>query len=100
MQQKLLDQSLTLGVDSYYESSIHLIDEGQFGAPIILTPFNYHFGRISGLEFTGNYTSHGLSVYGNLAFQSAKGKAVESSQFNFTQQRARLYRRQLHSSGS
>ncbi|HXR19148.1 MAG TPA: TonB-dependent receptor [Steroidobacteraceae bacterium] len=86
VQQKLLDQSLTLGVDSYYESSIHLIDEGQFGAPIILTPFNYHFGRISGLEFTGNYTSHGLSVYGNLAFQSAKGKEVESSQFNFTQQ--------------
>ena len=28
-------------VDSYLKLSHHLIDEGQFGAPIILTPFNY-----------------------------------------------------------
>jgi outer membrane receptor protein involved in Fe transport len=86
VQQKLLGKSLTLGIDSYYESSQHLIDEGQFGAPIILTPFNYRFGRIAGLEFTGNYTIGAFSTYGSLAFQSAKGKDVESSQFNFTQQ--------------
>jgi outer membrane receptor for ferrienterochelin and colicins len=87
VQQKLLDRHLTVGVDSYYESSIHLIDEGQFGAPIILTPFNYHFGRIAGLEFTGNYAvSAAFSAYGNLAFQTAKGETVESSQFNFTAQ--------------
>ncbi len=86
VQQKLLGKSLTLGVNSYYESSQHLIDEGQFGAPIILTPFNYRFGKIAGLELTGNYTINAFSAYANLAFQSAKGKAVESSQFNFTQQ--------------
>ncbi len=38
VQQKLLDNTLTLGVDSFYEQAQHLIDEGQFGAPIILTP--------------------------------------------------------------
>ena len=32
---------LTLGVDAYYKLSKNLIDEGQFGAPIILTAFNY-----------------------------------------------------------
>jgi outer membrane receptor protein involved in Fe transport len=85
-QQKLLDKSLTLGIDSYYKTSQHLIDEGQFGAPIILTPFNYRFGKIAGLEFTGNYAIRGFSTYASLAFQSAKGKDVESSQFNFTQQ--------------
>jgi outer membrane receptor for ferrienterochelin and colicins len=86
VQQKLLGKSLTLGVDSYYESSQNLIDEGQFGAPIILTPFNYRVGRIAGLEFSSNYTSNAFSAYGNLAFQTAKGKGIESSQFNFSQQ--------------
>ncbi|MGA3158583.1 MAG: TonB-dependent receptor, partial [Steroidobacteraceae bacterium] len=37
VEQKLLSDSLTLGVDSYYETATDLIDEGQFGAPIILT---------------------------------------------------------------
>jgi outer membrane receptor for ferrienterochelin and colicins len=83
VQQKLLDRALTLGVDSYYENSQHLIDEGQFGAPIILTPFNYRYGIIKGVELTGNYTVSRFSAYANLAFQSAKGKDVESSQFNF-----------------
>ncbi|HUN26224.1 MAG TPA: TonB-dependent receptor [Steroidobacteraceae bacterium] len=84
VQQKLLGKALTLGVDAYGETSQNLIDEGQFGAPIILTPFNYRYGRIGGIEFTENYVMHAFSVYGNLAFQSAKGKDVESSQFNFT----------------
>src|SRR6185437_3894595 len=35
---------LKLGIDAYYKYSRNLIDEGQFGAPIILTPFNYHVG--------------------------------------------------------
>ncbi len=84
VQQKLLDRALTLGVDSYYENSQNLIDEGQFGAPIILTPFNYRYGIIKGVELTENYTVRHFSAYANLAFQSAKGKDVESSQFNFT----------------
>lgn len=84
VQQKLLANSLTLGVDAYGETAQHLIDEGQFGAPIILTPFNYRYGRIGGIEFTGNYSLRAFSVYANLAFQSAKGKDVESSQFNFS----------------
>jgi len=78
--------AITLGIDSFYKSSTDLLDEGQFGAPIILTPFNYLDGRISGIEFTANYSAAALSLYGNLAFQSAKGKDIVSSQFNFTQQ--------------
>jgi outer membrane receptor protein involved in Fe transport len=83
VQQKLLDRTLTLGIDSYYKQTQHLIDEGQFGAPIILTPFNYRFGKISGLELTEEYAVRNLSAYANLAFQSAQAKGVESSQFNF-----------------
>jgi len=86
VQQKLLDNMLTLGVDSYYEQAQHLIEEGQFGAPIILTPFNYRYGLIGGIEFTGNYSVNNFSVYGNLSFQAAHGKEVESAQFNFDAQ--------------
>jgi len=85
VQQKLLGR-LTLGIDSYYQPSKNLIDEGQFGAPIILTPFNYRDGRNAGVEFTANYASNGFSAYGNLAFQSAKGRDIDSSQFNFSSQ--------------
>ncbi|MGB9332205.1 MAG: TonB-dependent receptor [Steroidobacteraceae bacterium] len=84
VQQKLLQNTLTLGVDSFYEQAQHLIDEGQFGAPIILTPFNYRYGLIGGVEFTANYSVHNFSTYGNLSFQAAHGKDVESSQFNFS----------------
>jgi outer membrane receptor protein involved in Fe transport len=84
LQQQLFD-ALTVGVDGYYRHSLHLIDEGQFGAPIILTPFNYNDGQIEGIEFTANYQSNAFSMYGNLAFQSADGRAIESAQFNFAQ---------------
>jgi outer membrane receptor protein involved in Fe transport len=85
VEHELLGKSLTLGVDAYGKTAQHLIDEGQFGAPIILTPFNYRYGRIGGIELTSDYSSRRFSAYGNLAFQSAKGKGVESSQFNFDQ---------------
>ena len=84
VQQKLLDNTLTLGVDSFYRQAIHLIDEGQFGAPIILTPFNYRYGLIGGVELTANYSVKDFSAYSNLSFQAAHGKRWESSQFNFS----------------
>jgi outer membrane receptor for ferrienterochelin and colicins len=81
--QQSVTKALTAGVDSYYKQAIHLIDEGQFGAPIILTPFNYRYGQVYGVEFTGNYTAGHFQTYGNVAFQRAIGKQFESSQFNF-----------------
>lgn len=85
MQQTLLDKHLTLGLDSFYEQAQHLIDEGQFGAPIILTPFNYRYGLIGGVEVSANYTLQDFSAYLNSAWQAAHGKEVESAQFNFDQ---------------
>jgi outer membrane receptor for ferrienterochelin and colicins len=84
VQQKLTRQ-FTLGLDTYYKQSHNLIDEGQFGAPIILTPFNYTYGKQYGAEITANFTDEGLNAYLNLAYQSAKGKDIDSAQFNFTQ---------------
>jgi outer membrane receptor for ferrienterochelin and colicins len=76
---------LTFGVDGYLRRSTYLIDEGQFGAPIILTPFNYDKGRIQGVETTINYRHGGWLVYGNFAYAKATGLEIVSSQFNFDQ---------------
>ena len=80
---QVLAPGLTAGVDGYYKRSKNLIDEGQFGAPIILTPFNYARGKQYGLEFKLNYAGRDLSAYANLAFQGARGEAINSAQFNF-----------------
>ncbi|MBS0578369.1 MAG: TonB-dependent receptor [Proteobacteria bacterium] len=83
--QRLLTRELTVGIDSYYKQATDLIDEGQFGAPIILTPFNYRHGQVYGVELTGNYTQGHFQAYGNLALQRAIGKDIVSSQFSFSQ---------------
>jgi outer membrane receptor for ferrienterochelin and colicins len=78
--------ALTVTVDSYYKISTHLIDEGQFGAPIILTPFNYAKGRIRGVEFSGTYAQGPFSAWANFSISKAQGEDIVSSQFNFSQQ--------------
>ena len=80
--QKVME-NITLGVDSYYKKSKDLIDEGQFGAPIILTPFNYKDGKQYGLEFTAAYTASDLLAYANVGLEHAEGKDIVSSQFQF-----------------
>jgi outer membrane receptor for ferrienterochelin and colicins len=81
-QQKLTNE-LTVGVDSYYKQATDLIDEGQFGAPIILTPFNYAHGQVYGVEFTANYSVGHFQSYANIAIQRAIGKDIVTGQFNF-----------------
>ena len=82
--QQKITQQFTVGLDTYYKQSHNLIDEGQFGAPIILTPFNYIYGKQYGAEITANFTAEGFNTYLNLAYQSAKGKNFSSAQFNFS----------------
>jgi hypothetical protein len=74
---------LKLGLDAYYKIARNLIDEGQFGAPIILTPFNYAQGYALGGELTATYNIDNWSLYANFAVSQAKGKNIASSQFNF-----------------
>jgi outer membrane receptor protein involved in Fe transport len=71
--------------DAYYKTSKNLIDEGQFGAPIILTPFNYAKGLQYGLELTLSYVRGALSTYANLSHTRATGQNWTTSQFSFSQ---------------
>jgi outer membrane receptor protein involved in Fe transport len=75
---------LKVGVDLYYKYSRNLIDESQFGAPILLTPFNYHIGINKGVELTTNYNVGNFTFYGNLAIANQLAKGIDSAQFNFT----------------
>ncbi|WP_267381209.1 MULTISPECIES: TonB-dependent receptor [unclassified Sphingomonas] len=83
--QQKLGGAFSFGVDGYLRYSHYLIDEGQFGAPIVLTPFNYNRGRIHGVEANASYTAHGLLAYANFAYAKAQGKDIVSSQFSFSQ---------------
>jgi len=76
---------LTMTVDGYYKLSTHMIDEGQFGAPIILTPFNYQNGRQYGVEVTESFHRGPFSAYANFAYSVAQGENWITSQFNFDQ---------------
>ncbi|MGA3398826.1 MAG: TonB-dependent receptor [Acetobacteraceae bacterium] len=75
---------LTVGLDGFYKISRNLIDEGQFGAPIILTAFNYAQGLQEGVQLTASYDSGPWSLYGNIARERAVGKDIVSAQYNFT----------------
>jgi len=75
--------SLKFGLDAYYKTATNLLDEGQFGAPVILTSFNYAYGEVKGIELTGSFDSGPWSLFGNLAWSEAKGTQINSAQFNF-----------------
>ena len=75
---------LRAGVDAYYKSARNLIDEGQFGAPIILSAFNYKKGQVHGIEFSTSYDQGPVSLYANVAYSRAIGKDIVSSQFDFS----------------
>ena len=72
-----------LTVDAYYRKDHDLIDEGQSGAPIILTPFNYAKGYARGIEFSTTYEHGPFSAYANVAVSKAQGQDIISSQFDF-----------------
>lgn len=68
---------------AYYKLSNNLLDEGQFGAPIILSSFNYGQAEVKGIELSSNYQNGPWSVFGNVAWSEAKGTNINSAQFNF-----------------
>ena len=74
---------LKIGFDAYYKIATNLLDEGQFGAPIVLTSFNYAQAEVKGIELTASYENGPWSLFGNLAWSEAKGSNINSAQFNF-----------------
>ncbi|HTO05696.1 MAG TPA: TonB-dependent receptor [Myxococcota bacterium] len=72
-----------VGVDGYYKNVRNLIDEGQFGAALILSPFNYKRGYVYGTELTASYQIENFTAFANVAYSVARAKQVVSSEFEF-----------------
>ena len=70
-----------LAIDSYYKIKRNLLDEGQFGSALVLSPFNYAKGYAWGVELSASYTHGPLDLYANVARGKEKGKDIVSSQY-------------------
>jgi outer membrane receptor protein involved in Fe transport len=81
--EQVFGNGIRLGLDGYYKSARQLIDEGQFGAPIILSAFNYAKGQVHGVESSASYDHGPWSLYANFAVSRAVGKDIDTAQFNF-----------------
>ena len=91
---------LKAGIDAYYKIASNLLDEGQFGTPILLTPFNYQKGLVKGVELLLSYEIENWSFYGNFAASKALGKDINSAQFNFDPDELAYIAEPLHPSRS
>ena len=74
---------LRFGFGAYYKIAENLLDEGQFGAPILLTSFNYAKSEVKGVELTASYDSGPWALFANGAWSRATGSEINSAQFNF-----------------
>jgi outer membrane receptor protein involved in Fe transport len=72
-----------VGLDAYYKIKRNLLDEGQFGPSLVLSPFNYAKGYAWGVELSANYTHRNIDLYANVARGEEKGKNIISSQYFF-----------------
>jgi outer membrane receptor protein involved in Fe transport len=74
---------LTMGVDAYYKIAKDMLDDGQFGAAVVLTQFNYARGYSEGGEYKLKYTNGNFSAYANFAYNITKAIDVETNQYLF-----------------
>lgn len=75
---------LSVTADAYYKKITNLIDEGQFGQALILSPFNYQMGYAKGLELSGIYSEKNWGAYLNVTREKAQGQNIISGQSLFS----------------
>ena len=80
--QKVLP-GLEVGIDAYYKRARDLLDDGQFGAALVLDGFNYEKAENVGVEFKASYENGPFRAYGNFAVARQVAKNVVSNQFLF-----------------
>ena len=73
-----------VGVDGYYKLARDLLDDGQFGAALVLDGFNYAKAFNQGIETKANYQVGNFKAYGNIAFAEQKATDIVSNQFLFS----------------
>lgn len=81
--QQVVLPGFKVGLDAYYKIKRNLLDEGQFGPSLVLSPFNYAKGYAWGVELSANYTHRAVDLYANVARGEEKGRNIVSSQYFF-----------------
>lgn len=75
--------ALTMTADAYYKKIRNMLDEGQFGQALILSPFNYDRGYAKGLELSAVYSQKDWGGFLNVTTQKAEGTNITSGQSLF-----------------
>ncbi len=78
-----LDSHWSVTADAYYKKIADLLDEGQFGQALILSPFNYEKGFAEGLELSTIYSATRWGSFLNFTTQKAQGENIISGQALF-----------------
>jgi outer membrane receptor protein involved in Fe transport len=78
-----ITKAWTVNADGFYKEAHNLVDNGQFGDAVIITPFNYRLGQVFGAELSSTYTSGPISAFGNFSYVNTLGKDIISQQYLF-----------------
>ncbi len=78
-----ISAQLSVTADAYYKQIDNLLDEGQFGQALILSPFNYAHGYAKGLELAAIYNEKNWGSFLNISAQKAQGTDIISGQATF-----------------
>lgn len=73
----------TVTLDGFFKDAHNLVDNGQFGDAVIITPFNYRLGQVFGAELSSTYTRGPVSAFGNFSYVNTLGKDIISNQYLF-----------------
>jgi outer membrane receptor protein involved in Fe transport len=76
-----LTKQWLVNVDGFYKQADQLVDLGQFGQALILSPFNYEKGFDYGPEVSTTYKMDKVSAFGNFAWVQTGGRNIDSQQF-------------------
>jgi outer membrane receptor protein involved in Fe transport len=74
-------EALELGLDAYYKNARDLLDDGQFGAALVLSGFNYDKAYNEGVEASIKYRNGDFQAYANAAWALQKGTNIVSNEF-------------------
>ena len=72
-----------VSLDGFYKDAHNLVDNGQFGDAVIITPFNYRLGQVFGAELSSTYSQGPISAFGNFSYVNTLGKDIVSQQYLF-----------------
>ena len=69
--------------DTFCKLARNLMDDGQFGAAVILNNFNYTSGTVYGAEFGGTYKKGPMFIYSNFSYVQTWARNFDSVENEF-----------------